>query len=370
MSSTKIVSHIGPRQARPMIIAQDSVTNQLVADLARIGIAIDSANLKRMMIACAQDSLTAPITSPSVTTPIQFLQAWLPGFVKILTQARKIDELVGVTTAGKWSDEEVVQGVLEQTGTATPYADYGNVPLSSWNTNFERRTIVRFEEGLRVGRLEEERASSMNTNSAENKREAAAVALEIQRNKVGFYGYNDGDNRTYGFLTDPSLPAYVPVANNGGGDSEWPEKDFLEITADIRSAVSDLRTQSGDQIDPYTTQITLGLPTESIDYLSITNALGTTSVREWLNTTYPKLRVVSAPELNGANGGENVFYLYAESVADGSNDDGRTFLQIVPAKFMTLGVEQQTKAYVEDFTNATAGVMLKRPYAVVRRSGI
>ena len=93
-------------------------------------------------------------------------------------------------------------------------------------------------------------------------------------------------------------------------------------------------------------------------------------MREWLRDTYPAVRVVSAPELNGANGGENVFYLYADNVTDSSTDDGRTFVQIVPTRFMSLGVEQQAKAYVEDYTNATAGVMVKRPYAVVRRSGI
>jgi hypothetical protein len=37
---------------------------------------------------------------------------------------------------------------------------------------------------------------------------------------------------------------------------------------------------------------------------------------------------------------------------------------------MALGVEKKSKAYVEDYTNATAGAMCKRPYAVVRYSGV
>ena len=82
------------------------------------------------------------------------------------------------------------------------------------------------------------------------------------------------------------------------------------------------------------------------------------------------MRVVSAPQLNAANGGANVFYLYAEHVEDGASDDSRTWVQVVPAKFQALGVERQAKAYIEDYTNATAGVLLKRPYAVVRYSGI
>ena len=78
----------------------------------------------------------------------------------------------------------------------------------------------------------------------------------------------------------------------------------------------------------------------------------------------------SAPQLNTANGGVGVFYLYAENVADNSTDDGRTFAQIVPAKFQIVGVAKKTKSYEEDYSNATAGVMCKRPYAVVRYSGI
>lgn len=363
-------SSIGPRQVRPLVLNASAMDAAIVEEIRKIGIHIPERQLRNMIDAFAADALTPGLTTPSITTPLQFLQAWLPGFVKTLTQARKIDTLVGVVTAGSWEDEEVVQGVMELTGRAVPYGDYTNVPLSSWNVNFERRTIVRHEEGLRVGRLEESRASRINANSAEAKREAAAEALDISRNNIGFYGYNDGDNRTYGFLNDPSLPAYESVATGDGGGTEWSTKTFLEITADIREMASALRTQSGDNITPRDIDITLAVATDAVEFLSITNELGTASVEEWMTKTYPRMRAESAPELNGANGGDNVAYMYAETVPGGSSDDNRTMIQIVPTRFMTLGVEQQTKAYIEDFTNATAGIMVKRPYAVVRRSGI
>lgn len=44
-------------------------------------------------------------------------------------------------------------------------------------------------------------------------------------------------------------------------------------------------------------------------------------------------------------------------------------MQMVPAKFVTIGAQQLTKGYEEVFANASAGVMLKRPFAVIRRSG-
>jgi hypothetical protein len=367
-------SYLAPRDIKP-IKAFDSREYEA---LKQIGIQfrdesviqnmMDSSMLARIM-GHAMDALQPTVTTASIGTPIQFLQNWLPGFVFIITAARKIDELVGISTTGAWEDEEIVQGVMERTGSSQPYGDYTNVPLSSWNVNFERRTNIRFEEGMMVGREEEARAARMRVDTASMKRESAALALEIIRNAVGFFGYNSGLNRTYGFLNDPGLPSYVTVPNGASGSPLWSSKTMLEIAKDIRSAIASLRAQSQDTIDPETTPMTLAIATVAVDYLSQISDFGE-SVRDWMKENYPLIRVVSAPQLTAANGGANVFYLYAERVDDMSTDDGRVFLQNVPTKFMLLGVQQLAKGYEEDYSNATAGVMCKRPFAVVRRSGI
>lgn len=368
-------SSIGPRDVRPLVCKTNEEREALAAAyhaLDSIGITLRPREVRQMTEALrsAMDAdLTAPLTTASITTPVQFLQAWLPGFVQVITAARRIDELIGVVTQGNWEDEEIVQGVMEYTGNAVPYGDYTNIPQSSWNVNYERRTIVRFEEGLGVGRLEEARAAAIRANSAEGKRSAAAEALEIERNRVGFNGYNGGANRTYGFLNDPRLPAYVNVAGADAAARRWVNKAYLAIVSDLLTAFSALRTQSQDIIDPKRDSITLAVATNAIDFLSRVSDFGN-SVQEWLNTNYPNTRVLSAPELNTANGGVGVFYMYAETVGNSGSDDSRTFIQVVPNRFYTLGVDQRAKSYEEDFSNATAGTMLKRPYAVVRRSGI
>lgn len=359
-------------------ITADQV-REFVANSAGLGITLPASTIANMTagLGVAMDSndvgiAPAPLsglTTPSIAAQIQFLQAWLPGFVRIITAARKIDDLIGLATVGDFADEEVVQGVLENLGVAVPYTDNGNVPLLSWNANFERRSIVRFEAGLSVGYLEEQRAARIRISTAGEKRTSSALALDIQRNRVGFYGYNGGANRTYGFLNDPSLPAYVNVPNGASGNGKWSTNTFLEITAQLRVALAALRTQSGDTIDVKKTQITLAVGSNAVDFLTVTSDFGI-SVSDWLKTNYPNVRVESAPELNDANGGVGVFYLFAESVDDGASDDNRTFIQVVPTKFLTLGVEKRTKEYVEDYANATAGTMCKRPYAVVRYSGI
>lgn len=353
----------------PFVMAADAVGDYRA--LEALGIQFTDGDIHAMAAAFGMDAnvLTPTIGAGTIATPAQFLQNWLPGLVRTVTTARRIDELVGISVGGEWSDEEVVQQVLEPTGFPVPYGDYTNIPLASWNPSYERRTVVRFELGFQVGRLEDDRTARIpNINSANEKRAAVAVAFEILRNRIGFYGYISGDGRTFGLLNDPSLPAYVTVATNGT-TTQWTGKTFLQITADIREALAALQTQSGDNIDPERTDIVLAVASNRSQFFTVTSDYGN-SVRSWLQETYPRVRIVSVPEFNGANGGANVFYLYAERTEDGSSDGGRTFEQIVPAKMKSLGVEQRAKSYLEDFTNALAGIMLKRPWAIVRRSGI
>jgi hypothetical protein len=162
------------------------------------------------------------------------------------------------------------------------------------------------------------------------------------------------------------------VANGAtSGTPGWATKTALDIIADLLSAFQTLEVQSGGNIQPKNDETTLVLPTGFDTYLGTPTQFGY-SAGEWLLKNYPKCRVITAPQFAAANGGANVFYLFADRMDSepDSSDDGRTFVQAVPAKFQTLGVQQESKRYVEDFTNASAGVMCKRPTAVYRGSGI
>lgn len=380
MIPSKVHSYIPARNVRPFAnfdveqyADRRNPIEAMDADLSKIGISLGGAKANKHVseMISAMDAVQPTITTASIPIPIQFLQTWLPGQTLVVTAKRLIDDLIGIMTVGQWRDEEIVQTLLELTGKAVPYGDYTNVPFSSWNLNYERISVVRFEEGIRVGVLESERAGAVNIDSANEKRQAASLSLEIARNNVGFSGYNNGANRTYGFLNAPGLPNYVTVATKVAGGTTWANGTFLEIQKDILGAIQALRTQSQEQINPETVDLVLAVATNSVDYLAKTSDYGI-SVREWLKEAYPRIRVTSAPQLNAANGGANVFYLYAEKMdaSDMSTDGGAIFIQCVPMKFRVVGVQQLSKAYEEDYSNATAGVMCKRPFGVVRRSGI
>lgn len=371
MKESIVHSHISGRDVKAVNLdlsklAEDGVEGVL-AGLRERGIGFDGVDLAEMAEAYGFDAAPdaqATTYSANIGVPVQFLQNILPGFVRAVTTPRTIDRLIGIDTVGSWEDEEVIQGAVEPVGVAQVYNDYNNPPLASYNNAWERRSVVRFEQAASVGRLEERRASKGRINAMAEKRGAAQLILDIARNRVGYYGYNAGPNRTYGFLNDPSLPAYVSVA--GGA---WSAGTFAVISAQIRVALAALRTRSGTVVNPGVDRVTIAVSANKYDYLTTTTDLGM-SVMDWLNKSYPNVRVEAIPELNGANGGADVMYVYADRVDDGSTDGGQTWRQIVPARFMTVGVEARAKGVLEDYTNATAGAMLLRPFAVVRYTGI
>lgn len=366
---SEIHSNLDPRNLRPVEIQRSEVGDW--RHLSVLGVGLDEANLSAMSFAMDAAPDPVGVANPNIPALAQQLQEWLPGFVNVVTTVLTIDKIIGRMTVGSFEDEEIIQGVMEPIGLAQPYGDRNEIPLASWNLGLETRTIMRFEAGADETYMEGLRSAKARVNSLARKRAAASKALDIERNRIGFYGYNSANSRLFGFLNDPNLPAYVNV--NGGA---WSAKTFLQISADIREAVGALIVQGGGHIvagpemDGEATPMTLALPLGSANWLSVTNEFGQ-SVSAWLKATYPNIRVTSAPELQGANGGANVFYLFAERIDDGdSDDDGRTFAQLVPTVFKTIGTERRAKVLLEDFANATAGVMLKRPFAVVRRSGI
>lgn len=354
-------------------IAMDSMDG--INALSRIGVVMSAYALDTYRQAYAQD---AAITIPGLTVNpsqanapyIQFLQTWLPGQVHVVTQARKADQLFGVTTVGSWEDEEVIQEILEMVGVAQPYSDLGSVPLSSWNLTYEKRGVARFEEGFSVGELEGLRSGRIGVNASQAKRDAATLALEIARNRVAFFGYvNATSYPIYGALNDPNLPAYQTLPSG----KTWDLANRAEIISDLMFAFAQLRKGSKEVVDPTTTPLHLVIASDKIDYLNTPSGTGAEmgeTAKDWLTRNYPNVTVESALEFNDANAGADVFYLYADSVAESGTDNGSVIEQLVPVRLRALGVDTSCKQVTEDFTNATSGVLVKRPFAVFRGTGI
>lgn len=371
-TKTAIRLDLAPDKVRGFKFDDDKYRNYQINtnDLQTLGIAMDADIMDELSKVCTNPAKYAmdgvPLqTTATITNPVQFFQYWAPEAVEIVTAARKIDDIVGRTMAGSFEDEEIVTRIMERTGRAQPYTDTTNIPFASWNQNYDSRNIVRFEEGLQVGYLEQMRASRMRVDDHREKAAAVAQSLAIEHNNVGFFGYANGQNRTFGLLNDPNLPAYQTVAQGASGSTSWSRKTFNEITADIITAVSTLVNQLAGWFDPTKDSFTLTMSLASTQWLNTMNELGTKSVYTWLRETYPNIRIESAVELNEANGGSNVFYLNVDRY---NNVD--VMKQYVQDVMRLIGVEKKAKVFIEDYASATAGVIVQQPLGMVRYSGI
>ncbi len=357
---------LNANQVRPF--AMDGAS---MGDLDALGVDMPTPAVSALCRAWAMDAAAAGPQTISLGggVPIQFLQTLLPGTVRTVTAARKIDQIVGRSIAGRWHDEELVQTIVELTGRPAPYGDRAPGPLGNFNVSFERRSVVRFRMDMEVTILEEERSAEIRQNSGNLKRAALAQALAIEHNRVGFYGYADGEARTYGFLNDPSLPAYRTVPAGVGG-AKWSVKTYTEIVDDLLLLASTLRQQSQETIDPETANCVLALASSAREFLNVVNDHGL-SVKQWIKENYPKWRIESAPELDKASGGQNVLYLYAEEIAGGEEEATQKVIeQYVPAVLRLLGAERRATGPYEAYSSATAGIMVRAPFAIVRMVGI
>ena len=344
------------------------------SELDRLGVVVtdDFMSQSGGVPSFALDSITAGVTTPATGTPVQFLQAFLPGVVYVLTKVRKADYIAPVSTAGAWHMKEIVLKVMEHTGSPRFYSDHGGIPFSSFNETYVTRQVLQFELGVMLTKLADERAAATGTNPQAVKRTALANAFEILRNDIAFNGFDVGNGETYGLLNDPLLPAYVTVDANASGDTEWADKTVADRISNLLTAASALRVQSGGNVDPKKDSIKLTMPLSVVDLLnSVDESTGSSkSVQQWITENYSNWTIEDAPQFDSANAGDNVFYLSADSVDDGSSDDNVVMTQIVPAKMVALGSEQKAKGSLEAYTAAYAGVFVKRAYAIVRYSGI
>ena len=345
-------------QRKPVQIAVDQAVAayQSLPSLGVVG--FDQA------VTAAMDSALVGPAARSGAALQQFLQVWLPGLVRQLTTVRNIDRLAGITAAGNWYDDTVVQRVATPVAKAELYGDSSNIPLASYGHTYETRGIVRFEQGFQVSMLEDAREAAGGISMAAEKRGSALLSLEIARNRAGFVGFAAGAAGVYGLLNDPGLSSYATTA----GSKTYSAMTFDELTTEISTRLGSIMTNSGGNVDQ-NPALTIAMPVGYATIMTKPNTYGQTPMA-WLSANYPNVRVEYAPEFTAANGGANVAYYWAERIEDGSTDGGNALEQVVPAKMFNIGAERRAKGYIEDFGTATAGVIWKRPYLCVRVTGV
>lgn len=364
MKITNVVQHFAPAMVKTLkASAMDGMTD---ADLARLGF---SADLKHEGVRMAMDAAPVPVTAANIGNLVQFFQYWMPESLEILTAKRNADALFGRDIMGTWEDEEIVVRTIEKLGQVAPYNDVGDVPLVSFNPTFEKRTNVRFELGMKSGKLADLRAARMMINPDAEKRAAIAQAFAINQNDVAFNGYNSYDASTntdgilcYGGLNDPNLMPYVTEVSA----KTFANCNFAEMVARINLWMTELVTQSKQQANPFTDSGVMGISPAAYNAMVTTmNSLGTLSVLAWFKETYKGIEVLPVNEFTAANGDDDVAYIILNSLG------GKPVVkQAVTAEMRLLGVEPQLKGTLEGYVSGTAGVIVLQGLGIVRATGV
>lgn len=345
--------------------AKFHMTGRQVRDRGIVNLRANAGVTLDDLVALGADfhAMDSAIIGPAVSAgaiPESMLTTWIRGVIRALTSPQDIDLIAGVTTLGDWRDDNIKVRTVERFGRAERYSDGGNIPLASYNPGYEERNVVRFEQGFEVGLLERARQGAAGFEPDKEKLRSATIALDKSRNAVGMHGVLN--TKTYGLLNDPNLSAVQTTT------VAWATATYAQLVAEFTRLRNLLDDQMGTALRDEA-QFVLVLPKGYRGIMNIENSLATRTFGGWLQTNYPNLRVEYVPGFKAASAGNvDICYLIVEGVAylDESDVDEATLIQAVPTRFNALGVQDTIKTHIEDFTNATAGVIVLRPWAIVR----
>lgn len=332
------------------------------------GVDYNAAALEGAM-AHAMDEAPAATGAGSLNNPWFYLNYLAKKPITVVTQRTTIDEILGRSSEGSWANASITKQFRELTGRSAPYDDFveSSAPRANRAYSYESRDVIRLSAGLIVTELESRQAAMIPGQYSPNmdKREAVSLLFKLDRDAIGYFGYRLGTAKCWGLLNDPNLSAFEAVAAGEGGDTEWAEKTFHEIIADLMTAVAKVQSGLKANFVPATSAFKLVIPVGCDQYLGKVPECGGKTVREWIKDQWPKCKVVVSPVFDGALGGENVFYVIVDKVGTSPVAE-----QFVPASLFMVGSMKREAGYSELWSMATAGTFVEQPLGIGRFFGI
>ena len=317
------------------------------------------------------DNAAVSITTPNLNLPAGALQYIRPRAVEVLTAPEVSDKISDSQQNGKWGDEVVVIKLKEYKGKTFPddgtTADGENSTTNYTNVS---RGIYYFASNWNSNDRTEAAAGAIAENYRADQAESAMRALRIDRNRFFFSGvsFKGQLNPVYGLLNDPELKAYNVVANNSAGTSTmWTDKTPEEIYNDVVDAlrIGDEQTAGrfSEEMDSGKRAI-LAVASGSYRNIDRANQYGLTARVKLKEAFGDKLEIVSVPQFNAANSGDDVFYLSLKS------DEVETFLNsyVEMARAYPIFIKDSTTS--QKISAATSGCITQLPAFVVRCTGI
>lgn len=314
------------------------------------------------------------LTSPNAFMPAGILTQISPYIISIITRKRTADEVVGRRMKVlDWEQEDLLMPIVEQKGEAVEYSDFGNPPAVSMNPTYIYAGHKRISTNVVNGRLKNAQLAQSRINGEAYNMSTALEKLAITFNNIAFNGVpgipEGSKYPIYGILNNPDLPAYQAA------DTTTANASFETFYKDVVNLINDVIAQSQGHVTP-DSKMVLALSNKRAGLLSLLNQIGNKTIKAAIAESYPNLKWVLSPELDGAyTGGLDVMYLRAESLDETEVKEGGlqadTLVDSAILGFSELAIagaiETHSNYTAQTMSSGTVGAIVPRPYMFGRR---
>lgn len=270
---------------------------------------------------------------------------------------------------GAFGTTDINVPTLSFAGQAQIYADSSGQGQSSVNYNWINRQAVTLQRTLEYGDLTQARFGMAKIDYVGNMREGVTNLINLNINDINFRGFEGMD--IYGLLNDPSLYPFIvaPASSANPASSQWIYKNYLEICDDVRSLFDNIIGRAGGQAD-YIQECVLGLAPAVYTYITKQNALGTQSVREYLEATFTGMKIIQVPNYQGTGTPTgSVLPNVAQLIFDQINGQDVAY-NLFSSLYNSHGVIRMLSSYEEKVSYTISGSFIGIPVGVASITGI
>ena len=247
----------------------------------------------------------------------------------------------------------------DRTGKGKISADMpSDIPMANVFLKENMGVVRNVTIGYKYDVMELKAAAKGNFNLLTEELNAALEGHADTINSVAWYG--DAANNLPGLFTSAGIPAYIVPADGTGSSKAFATKTVDQITRDVGVLI----TQVGEQTQGRLNATDVWMPNAQYELLNRIRSTSTdTTALGLLRNSYPGVTFRKVHELKGAGaGGTDRMYAVANSV--------QNFSLEVPMQLQQFAPQLSGLVYVVPMLSRIAGVLVKRPLALVYGDGI
>ena len=301
----------------------------------------------------------AGFQSPSNGVPAFLSTIWTNKVINQVLKKRQFDLVSEEFQQGDFSTTDIKLPTRSFTGKNAAYGDFSTGGQANNNYNWEDRQVYIMENNITYGDRELESMALAKIDVASDNRESAALAIQIDFNKIGFFG-KDGMKIT-GLINNPENNPAIPSPSNGATvpSTKFADKDPNQIYESVLEMFAELADNNGGNVSENDKMYFLISPKNMV-YLNKVTAQFLKSAKSALMENFPNMEIIPASEYS-----TGICQLVLDNVLG-----QRVVYNAFTYKFRSHGVLRLRSGYEEKVSAGTAGAIVAYPAGVATMTGI